>query len=323
MTAVSGEGEGEPERFELVGADGGALRLDFYDARASRNSGSAPPMAFSPTPRAVVLCHGFRGWKDWGFLPFLATKLAGDGIAAVTFNFSSSGITDAAGTFEEPERFRRGTYGGDLADLRTVIDWTRRRIAGEAAGDQGPRGSQPDNSPALGLAGHSRGGVTALLHAARDRSVRAVATLGAPSRIGVWPESYFEAWRRGLPADVYDFRTRRTLALGPDLYADWERHGGEYDTVAAAASLQAPLLVVHGRRDSLVPLSEAEALAALGRSTSTELRVVEGAGHSFQAGDTMRRTPPPLLDMVEAVAAWMRRWVGRNEIGDYFFSPGT
>lgn len=298
-------GATEPERLELAGAgaDGGPLRLDFYAAPSS------PPAATAP--RGAILCHGFRGWKDWGFLPTLATRLAEDGIPTATFNFSSSGISDAAGTFGEPERFRRGTYGGDLEDLRTVAEWLRQRLS--------TGGAAP---PALGVAGHSRGGAIALLHAARDRGVRAVATLGAPSRIGVWPDGYFEAWRRGAPAEVYDFRTRRTLALGPDLFADLERNGEQYDTARAAAALTAPLLVVHGARDTIVPLSEAEALAAMGRSTATELRIVEGAGHSFQAGDKMRRTPPPLLDMVEAVAAWMRRWLGRNEFGDYFFSPG-
>lgn len=294
----------EPERFELAGADGGPLRLDFYAA-------PRPPGSTSALSRGAILCHGFRGWKDWGFLPYLAARLAGEGIPTATFNFSSSGITDSSGTFGEPERFRLGTYGGDLEDVRTVTEWLRKRV--------GAGGAAP---PALGLAGHSRGGVIALLHAAGDGGVGAVATLGAPSGIGVWPESYFEAWRAGRPAEVYDFRTRGALALGPDLYTDWERRRATYDTAAAMAALRAPLLVVHGDRDSLVPLSEAEALAAMGRSTATELRVVEGAGHSFQAGDAMRRTPPPLLDMVEAVTAWMRRWLGRNEVGDYFFSPG-
>lgn len=295
----------QPEPFELRGADGGPLRLDYYAATAER-AGGAPAAA---PGRAVILCHGFRGYKDWGFLPFLATRLAEEGMPAVAFNFSSSGIAGADGGFGEPERFRRGTYGGDLDDLGIVTDWMEARL---------DRGAEPR----FGLAGHSRGGVIALLRAARDRRVRAVATLGAPSRIGVWPDGYFEAWRRGESAEVYDFRTKETLRLGPDLYVDWERNQAKYDTRSAAAALTAPLLVVHGTRDALVPLSEADTLAGFGRSTATELRIIEGAGHSFQAGDKIRRTPPPLLDAVESVSAWMRRWLEPNPIGDYFFASG-
>jgi uncharacterized protein len=290
-----------PEPFELPASDGAPLRLDYY----------VPLDGVERAPAAgVILCHGFRGYKDWGFLPFLATRLAEEGLPVATFNFASSGVTDGDGTFGEPERFRRGTYAGDLVDLARVSDWMAARVGG-------PEGAR------LGLAGHSRGGVIAVLQAARDARVRAVATLGSPARIGVWPATYWEAWRRGEPAEVYDFRTKASLRLGPELFHDWESNGARYDTAAALATLAAPLLILHGSRDALVPLTEARTFASFGRSTSVELRVIEGAGHSFQAGDKIRRTPPPLLDAVESVAAWMRRWLRTNEMGDYFFSAGA
>lgn len=295
-----------PKPFKLAASDGGPLRADVY----------APPDAAAPPRGGVILCHGFRGYKGWGFLSFIAGRLAADGFLAAAFNFASSGVTDDDGTFGEPERFRRGTYAGDLEDLARMAEWMEGRLRA-AGGSGGGSAAAP-----LGLIGHSRGGVIALLHAARDRRVRALATLGAPARIGVWPDAYWEAWRRGEPADVYDFRTKQTLRLGPELFHDWEENRERYDTAAAAAALQAPLLVVHGDRDGAVPLEEAKTLASFGRSTGVELRVVADAGHSFQAGDKIRRTPPPLLDAVEAVTAWMRRWLRPNAMSDYFFSAG-
>jgi pimeloyl-ACP methyl ester carboxylesterase len=276
-----------PEPFTLEGSDGGPLRADHY----------RPDDGAAKADRAVLLCHGFRGYKDWGFLPLLASRLADAGFPAVAFSASSSGVTDRAGTFGEPERFRRGTYGGDLEDLDRVADWAQARFASRGAAFR------------LGLAGHSRGGVIALLHAARDARVAAVATLASPERIGVWPEPYWDAWRAGEPADVYDFRTRATLRLGPPIYGDWTRNRDAYDTRAAAARLRAPLLVVHGTRDALVPLEEARALVAMAPPGLAQLRVVEGAGHSFQAGDELRRTPPPQREMIESGGAGMRRGV--------------
>ncbi len=278
---------GTPTSFEIEGADGGPLRGDLY----TPDDGSAIK------GRAVVLCHGFRGYKDWGFLPFLATRLANEGLPAVTFSTTASGVTDRAGTFGETERFRRGTYAGDLEDLRRVVQWVETRVAAA------------DDAFAYGVAGHSRGGVIGLIHASRDPRARALAMIASPERIGVWPEPYFASWRSGEPADVYDFRTRATLPLGPEIFEDMTRQDAAYDSAAAAAKLQAALLIVHGTRDALVSLEEARALAAMGPAERTELRIVEGAGHSFQAGDTLRRTPPPLLEMVESVAAWMRRWL--------------
>jgi dienelactone hydrolase len=269
-----------PESFEIEGADGGPLRGDLY----------RPGEATAPS--VLVICHGFRAYKDWGFLPMLAERVAADGIAAVTFNFTDSGITDRAGTFGEPERYRAGTYGQELEDIRRVLDWVER-----------------DGAAPVGLAGHSRGGALALLTAARDPRVRCVCTLAAPSRIMVWPDPYWEAWRRGESAITYDFRTRSRLPLGPEIYRDLERNRERYEVPRATASIAVPLLVVQGDRDASVPAEEARAIAERAPAASTELRMIEGADHGFLAGDTIRRTPPQLLDMIEAVAAWMRRWL--------------
>jgi peptidoglycan/xylan/chitin deacetylase (PgdA/CDA1 family) len=92
----------------------------------------------------------------------------------------------------------------------------------------------------------------------------------------------------------------------PDLFEDGARTptGG-----CRSGAIEVPLLVVQGNRDSHVTMEEAREIASLAPAASTELRVVEGGSHGFLAGDTIRRTPPQLLDMVEAVTAWMRRWL--------------
>ncbi|HEU4394812.1 MAG TPA: alpha/beta fold hydrolase [Planctomycetota bacterium] len=254
-------------------------------------------------PVAAVLCHGNRGYKDWGFFPLLASRLAEEGIATATFNLSGSGITDREGTFGEPERFRGNTYGRELEDLARVVDWiVSRRLA---RGGADPIG----DPPRIGLIGHSRGGAIAILHAAQDARIRCLTTLAAPSRIGVWPEHYFEAWRRGEPARTHDFRTRSELPLGPEIYRDLGRNRDRYDVLQAVERLKCPLLILQGDRDRSVSIDEAREIASHAAAASTELHVIEGAGHSFQAGDKIRRTPPQLLDMVERVTAWMRRWL--------------
>ena len=44
-----------------------------------------------PPPRsAVVVVHGFKGFKDWGFFPYLCQRMAAAGHAVVSFNLSGS-----------------------------------------------------------------------------------------------------------------------------------------------------------------------------------------------------------------------------------------
>jgi pimeloyl-ACP methyl ester carboxylesterase len=52
-----------------------------------------------------------------------------------------------------------------------------------------------------------------------------------------------------------------------------------HDTTSRLHRIQAPTLVLHGRRDELVPLSNAHTLARL--IPGAELRVLPGAGHLF------------------------------------------
>jgi len=282
----------QPEPFEIEGADGDPLRGDFWAGAAG-----------APRSPVAVISHGFRGYKDWGLLLLVAQRVAVEGIPAVTFNFSSSGITDRKGSFGEPERFRKGTYGDQLEDLGRVIDWAVARVGSPAPPDAGSRDAR------VGLIGHSRGGALSILHAATDPRVRCVAALASPSRIGVWPDHYFETWKRGEPVHLHDFRTKAQLALGPELYQDFEARRSHYDVLAAAESLRVPLLLIQGDRDRSVSLPEARELREHAPPANTEYREIAGAGHNFSAGDEIRRTPPQLLDVVELVAAWMRRWL--------------
>jgi len=40
----------------------------------------------------VVIAHGFKGFKDWGFFPWLADYLCRERAAVCRFNMSRSGI---------------------------------------------------------------------------------------------------------------------------------------------------------------------------------------------------------------------------------------
>ena len=57
-------------------------------------------MAGVPGP-AVVVLHGFKGFKDWGMFPVFSERLARAGVTAVTPNLSGSGVDDPDAYFYE------------------------------------------------------------------------------------------------------------------------------------------------------------------------------------------------------------------------------
>ena len=240
----------------LRGCDGGPLRVD---VRSGARPGDARP--------AVVICHGFKGFKDWGFFPRAAERLALAGFTTISFNFAGSGVGDDGESFDELERWRRQTVSGDLTDLATVVD--HAALLG---------------APWIGLLGHSRGGATALVHAARDGRVKALVTWAAVCRYLRWPEDDVERWRREGAIDVVNSRTGQVLPIGRDLLDDMEANaGGTQDVLGAAARLRAPWLIVHGTADETVDPREARRLheASVAAGGRSELMPVEGTGHTF------------------------------------------
>jgi pimeloyl-ACP methyl ester carboxylesterase len=245
----------------------------------------------SPRP-AVVIVHGFKGFKDWGMFPVLAARLARAGYTAVSFNMSGSGVDDR-GESAWPDRFGHNTFSAELADLATVM----------GALDSGELGVAPPT--AIGLVGHSRGGGIAILQGARDKRVRALVTWAAISHVDRYTGQEAE-WRMRGHIMIENARTKQQLPLYTDALDDIERNrGGSLDIRGAAARIAVPWLVIHGTADPTVPAGEADSLVrASGRST-TQLQLVEGAGHTFGATHPLKAESPELTRVIEQTIAWM------------------
>lgn len=244
------------------------------------------------TPRpAVVVVHGFKGFKDWGLWPQLADRLARAGFCAVTFNLSGSGVDDS-GEFVFPERFGHNTFSAELQDLRRVVD----ALTGGELGVAPPTG--------IGLLGHSRGGGMSVLFAAGDERVKALATWAAISTVERWPEPQRAAWRKAGISSVKNARTGQVLPHYPDILDDIEQNAAALDIEAAAARIAVPWLIVHGSQDESVALLEGERLAAAAPPARTRFLPIAGAGHTFGAAHPWGGATPELEQATDETLAF-------------------
>jgi putative redox protein len=210
----------------------------------------------APTPTlGLVLCHGLpnppRGAAGVGTTyPDLADHLANEaGLVVLTFNFRGTGVSE--GDF---------SARGWLDDLRNAVRVLHARP--EVRG--------------VWVAGFGHGGTFAVCEAADDHLVRGVATIASPSTLRDWAQ---EPGR--LLGHARAMGMIRTVGFPRDR-AGWVRDIGRVDAAAAAARLdRRPLLVLHGVEDAEVPVADARAIADAGRPSS-ELRLVQGAGHRLR-----------------------------------------
>ncbi|MCC7203983.1 MAG: hypothetical protein IT441_02805 [Phycisphaeraceae bacterium] len=261
-----------------------------------------------PGRGVMIICHGFKGYKDYGFFPLLAESAAQRGLLAVRFNFSHSGMDNApvaskrSDRFDRPDLFERDTWSRQVHDLRQVTDAVRH---GRLPGVDRP------NLTVIYF-GHSRGGITALLTAAGmggvqgdirlSGAIAAVITASAPDTACNLSEPEKSTLRRHGRLESLSSRTGQMLHVGVAWLQEIEADPAAFDPCRAAAALTCRLLVIHGDADTTVPHLAAEHLAqAAGPRAST--RIIPGASHTFNAPNPLPHDaipPPATARMIDA-----------------------
>lgn len=237
-----------------------------------------------PNPRALaVIVHGFKGYKDWGFFPFLAETLCHHHLAVCRFNMSRSGVGENLDAFDRLDLFRDDTYSVQLSDLHKVVRYCRERV-----------------SAPLFLLGHSRGGGVALLAAPEIEDLCGVATWNPIATADRWGDAEKVTWRREGQLNIVNARTKQLMPMSTRILDDYETNRERLDILAAVERLEAPILVVHGGRDESVPPSESEQIAERARDAS---RVkIETGTHTFNAIHPLVHVPRELGLAAEVTA---------------------
>ncbi len=245
----------------------------------------------------IVVCHGFLGYKRWGFFPYLSERLAGAGFDVLTMSFSLNGVDEATGFIERPGNFARNTVSSEIADLRGVLAFVR---SGGLERDGIGAGT-------LGLFGHSRGGAVALLVAGGCPEARSIVTWSTVARLDRYTVRRKAAWKREGALVFSDARARGPLALDYSYYEDIDENRHAFDVRRAAAALSIPHLMVHGERDAAVTLREARTLLEAQGPGSPHLEIVHGAGHTFNVSHPMRRPTSALERAAGLSVDWFAR----------------
>lgn len=252
--------QGRP--FEIPGSDGRPVR-----ARA-HGPDDAP---------TVLIAHGFKGFKDWGSFPWIAERIAAEGLRAIRFDFSHNGVEET--DFDRLDLFLLDTptrHQEDLAALAGAVD--------------GP----------LGILGHSRGGGDAILFAAEEPRVQALVTLAAVPTTQWEPEGFEDQLRTQGFYGVENMRTKQLMPMGRHYFDA----GRTWSIERAARELTCPALFVHGTDDQSVPYWVLEQLSTW--CPKAETMTIEDAGHTLGAVHPFQGPTPHLEAGIGRAAAFFR-----------------
>lgn len=225
---------------------------------------SAPPLAQHPAP-AVLVMHGWGA--NASMMGSVVPPLHAAGFAVLLLDARCHGQSDGE-TFTSMPRFAE--------DIATGLAWLRTQPG--VACDR------------LALLGHSVGAGAALLHASKQNDVCAVISLSAFAHPREMMRRFMAEKRVPYPVlGWYVVRhVQRVIGTGFDAIAP----------IHTIASVRCPTLLVHGRGDATVPVSDAKRLAAA--CGHARLLLVDGDHDLRQA---IAPHTPALVDFLQAACA--------------------
>jgi pimeloyl-ACP methyl ester carboxylesterase len=234
------------------------LSITTYD----NNSGKAK--------NCIIYVHGFKGFKDWGFVPYLGNYLADKGFFIITFNFSHNGIGQDQYQFTELDKFGSNTFSRELEELNELINAYKSGFFGEYSGGK------------VGLLGHSRGGGISLIVASENKNIDCIAVWSSVAKFDRYSERQKQEWRKKGFFEVVNSRTKQVMKLNSTLLEDIEKHSRDKLNIEkAVGNLKKRLLIIHGEQDLAVPIKEAEDIYSWSDKNLTEFIKIAAAGHTY------------------------------------------
>lgn len=197
---------------------------------------------------AVVLVHGFTGSKDQPEVSALADGLATAGYDVIAYDARGHHRSEGLCTLGDREQL----------DVAAAVDEAHR------------------HADRVVTVGASMGGIAVLRHAAADPHIDGVVTVSAPARwrLSLNPKTLLAtALTRSTPGRWFAERN-----MGVRIDPQWTNPA---PPEALASDIRAPLAVIHGTEDRMIPLSESHRLRRSATGPA-RLDIVRGMGHAFE-----------------------------------------
>lgn len=229
------------------------------------------PDGFNPETDScpvVILMHGIFSSKDYNPMPTIAKGLAKAGIASIRFDFNGHGKSEG--------KMQEMTVEKEIADAMAVYQYVK---------------ALPFVSK-IGFLGHSQGGVIASMTAGR----LAAQGLQEPARmVLIAPGAVI---KEACQAGTF-FNARFDPANPPEYIKCWGfmKLGYEYltttqslDIYGTASDYKGPVLILHGTKDTIVPMWCSERYKEI-YGESSQLIVVDGENHTItrRRGEVVRQ----------------------------------
>lgn len=221
----------------------------------------------------ALFAHCFTCSKDTLAARRISGELAKTGIAVMRFDFTGLGSSDG--------EFASTNFSSNVADLKAAADWLEKHYS----------------APEI-LVGHSLGGAAVLAVASDLASVKAVATIGAPS------EASHVIHNFGQHVDEIAEKGEAEVRLGGRTFKIQQQFVEDLKATTLTdriGSMRKALLVLHGPRDEVVGIDNASAIFTAAKHPKSFV--------SLDGADHLLTNPADANYAATIIASWAARYL--------------
>jgi len=247
----------------------------------------------------LIICHGYKGFKDWGMFPYVAQKFS-EHYDVITFNFSHNGVGNELFDFTELEKFAVNTYSRELEDLDILIGSIRQ-------------GKIPINheislrSHPLFLLGHSRGAGVCLVYSFDyPEFVQGVISWNGVTDLDLFSDEEKSEMKSKGRAYVYNGRTKQHMPLDLVILEDIEEHEERYHILERIKLATTPIVLIQGSED-FQKLRKGSTLLLQANPSIPWIQIPEG-NHTFKAVHPFQGTTEPLEEAIIQTMKCLEAW---------------
>jgi alpha-beta hydrolase superfamily lysophospholipase len=243
----------------------------------------------------LVICHGFKGFKDWGFFPHTAEQLS-QYVNVITFNFSHNGVGEDPLQFSELEKFATDTYTRDLEDLQVLIQQIHENSL--------PIHETIASSP-LFLLGHSRGAGVSLIYAMdHPEKIDGVISWNGITNVDLFSQEIKDRMRQDGRAYIENARTKQNMPLDLEILEDIEKNRDQFNILSRASTTKVPIILIQGSDDAK-NLREGSA-KLIDANPATQWVQVAGGNHTFNTVHPFKGETVPLKEAITNTAQFIQ-----------------
>jgi len=220
----------------------------------------------------IILCHGFNSKKETAKVVEIEKKLNENKISTLRFDFFGHGESD--GKFEDL------TISKAVGDILKAIEFLKEK-----------------GYKKIGLVGDSFGGISSIVTASKTSDLYVLGLTSPVSnyvdKILSQPEWYnYDIWKKQGYIYYKTVKYGKTIKLNYGFFEDAKNNNG-YE---AAKKIKIPTLIVHGDKDTSVPVEQSIKTAK--SIENCKLEIIKGSDHYYSKPEDFDKMIKFVIDFI-------------------------